>query len=69
MIAGTSTGGILALGLGMGLGAADILSFYVDRGPTIFPMTSLTADPVTGVASKGSTIDLSFLARSRAPVR
>src|SRR5262249_40387630 len=37
LIAGTSTGGILALGLGMGLSADDILKFYVDRGPTVFP--------------------------------
>src|SRR5262249_2704729 len=29
LVAGTSTGGILALGLGMGLEAADILRFYV----------------------------------------
>ncbi len=48
LIAGTSTGGILALGLGMGLPAADILKFYVERGPTVFPMTSLR-DPQTGL--------------------
>jgi predicted acylesterase/phospholipase RssA len=41
LIAGTSTGGILALGLGMGLSAADILNFYEQRGPTVFPITSL----------------------------
>jgi patatin-like phospholipase/acyl hydrolase len=41
LIAGTSTGGILALGLGMGLRASDILRFYVDRGPTVFPVTSM----------------------------
>lgn len=48
LIAGTSTGGILALGLGMGLPAASILRFYEDRGPTVFPMTSLR-DPQTGL--------------------
>lgn len=48
LIAGTSTGGILALGLGMGLSADDILKFYVDRGPTVFPVTSLR-DPNTGL--------------------
>lgn len=42
LIAGTSTGGILALGLGMGLSAADMLKFYEERGPTVFPVTSLS---------------------------
>ena len=41
LIAGTSTGGILALGLGMGLSAKTMLEFYEKRGPTVFPMTSL----------------------------
>jgi patatin-like phospholipase/acyl hydrolase len=36
LIAGTSTGGILALGLGLGLGAPDILRFYREHGPEIF---------------------------------
>lgn len=36
LIAGTSTGGILALGLGLGLNARDILSFYEEEGPKIF---------------------------------
>jgi patatin-like phospholipase/acyl hydrolase len=43
LIAGTSTGGILALGLGMGLSAQQMLEFYERRGPTVFPMTSRTA--------------------------
>jgi patatin-like phospholipase/acyl hydrolase len=37
LIAGTSTGGILAIGLGMGLSPADMLRFYRERGATIFP--------------------------------
>ncbi len=41
LIAGTSTGGIIALGLGLGLSAAEIVEFYTNRGPTIFPSTSL----------------------------
>lgn len=41
LIAGTSTGGILAIGLGIGLRAADMLKFYKMRGPEIFPITSL----------------------------
>jgi len=39
LIAGTSTGGILALGLGLGLSAQQMLDFYVQRGPVIFPIT------------------------------
>ena len=37
LIAGTSTGGILALGLGAGLSAATLRNLYVDRGCEIFP--------------------------------
>jgi patatin-like phospholipase/acyl hydrolase len=36
IIVGTSTGGIIALGLGLGLSASDILRFYEDSGPKIF---------------------------------
>jgi uncharacterized protein len=36
LIAGTSTGGIIALGLGLGLSAKDILDFYESSGPAIF---------------------------------
>lgn len=36
LIVGTSTGGIIALGLGMGMSAKDILNFYQDWGPSIF---------------------------------
>lgn len=36
LIVGTSTGGIIALGLGLGLPAKDILSFYEEKGPAIF---------------------------------
>ena len=36
LIVGTSTGGIIALGLGLGLSASDILRFYEDSGPEIF---------------------------------
>ena len=39
LIAGTSTGGILALGLGLGIPPSEILKFYKQRGPVIFPMT------------------------------
>ncbi|MBB4274137.1 CBASS cGAMP-activated phospholipase [Rhizobium mongolense] len=36
-IAGTSTGGIIALGLSLGMTAQDILRIYVDYGSEIFP--------------------------------
>ena len=36
LIAGTSTGGIIAIGLGLGLSAGDILKLYVEQGPAIF---------------------------------
>ena len=37
LIAGTSTGGILAVGLGAGIPAAELRDLYVDRGCQIFP--------------------------------
>lgn len=37
MIAGTSTGGIIALGLGLDLAAEDIVAFYREDGKRIFP--------------------------------
>ena len=36
LIVGTSTGGIIALGLGLGLSAKEILTFYEEHGPSIF---------------------------------
>lgn len=41
LIAGTSTGGILALGLGLGIPPKQILEFYRQKGPKIFPMTNV----------------------------
>lgn len=40
LITGTSTGGILAIALGMGIPAADLVGFYREHGPVIFPSTS-----------------------------
>ena len=37
LIAGTSTGGIIALGLSIGLPASEILNLYFDHGAEIFP--------------------------------
>jgi patatin-like phospholipase/acyl hydrolase len=36
LIVGTSTGGIIAIGLGIGVSAADILRLYEEQGPAIF---------------------------------
>jgi patatin-like phospholipase/acyl hydrolase len=36
LIAGTSTGGIIALGLGLGMTPREILEFYTAHGPRIF---------------------------------
>jgi patatin-like phospholipase/acyl hydrolase len=36
LIAGTSTGGILAIGLALGISARDLHQLYVERGPEIF---------------------------------
>jgi hypothetical protein len=36
LIVGTSTGGIIALGLGMDKSALEILAFYQEYGPAIF---------------------------------
>jgi uncharacterized protein len=39
LIAGTSTGGIIAIGLAMRVPASDILKLYEDQGPDIFNQT------------------------------
>ena len=64
LIAGTSTGGILALGLGMGLQAKDILDFYQQRGSRVFPAISVQDDPVLTWLAKVWDF---FARRSRAP--
>lgn len=43
LVAGTSTGGIIALGLGLGLSATAITKFYENYGPSIFPDAFLSA--------------------------
>jgi len=37
LITGTSTGGIIALALGLGMTPQEVVRFYVDKGPDIFP--------------------------------
>jgi len=41
LITGTSTGAILAVALGMGVPCREILRFYRERGPVIFPSTGV----------------------------
>ena len=41
LIVGTSTGGIIALGLGLGFSATEILAFYERLGPSIFHQNAL----------------------------
>lgn len=43
MIAGTSTGGIIALGLGAGRTAAEIRDLYTERGGLIFPRGNIVS--------------------------
>ena len=37
LICGTSTGGIIALGLGVGIKASELAKLYIERGNDIFP--------------------------------
>lgn len=50
LIAGTSTGGILAIGLAMGIPARDLLDLYVRRGPYIFGQSGGTIATTAGDA-------------------
>ena len=40
LVAGTSAGGLIALALGAGYKPSEILAFFKDRAPEIFPLTS-----------------------------
>lgn len=51
LIAGTSTGGILAIALGLGLSAGDIVRFYKKQGPAIFPLTGILDRLWRGIAN------------------
>ena len=42
LITGTSTGGIIALGLGLGIKPREIVEFYVTNGPEIFKPSYFT---------------------------
>lgn len=44
LVAGTSTGGMLALGLGAGLSATALAEIYTQRGAVVFPEFDGLAD-------------------------
>jgi hypothetical protein len=44
LIAGTSTGGIIAMGLALGLTAGELLQIYKEDGPAIFPSRRVTSN-------------------------
>lgn len=48
LIAGTSTGGILAIALGLGISARQIVEFYLEDGPAIFKRRLLHRFGLTG---------------------
>lgn len=52
LVTGTSTGGIIALGLASGLSANEILARYLEQGRTVFPRIS-RAHPVRHTLQRG----------------
>ena len=53
LVAGTSTGGILALGLAAGRSAQDLFDLYVHRGRDIFPVRRDIASIILGRWQRG----------------
>jgi len=49
LIVGTSTGGIIAAGLAMGMPARDILRIYENDGPRIFPTTNWLSEKLVSL--------------------
>jgi uncharacterized protein len=54
LVVGTSTGGIIALGLGAGMSPEEILALYIDNADLIFPprRRSVVAKPLSLVRAK-----------------
>jgi len=54
LVVGTSTGGIIALGLGAGMSPEEILALYIDNADSIFParQRSVLARPLSLVRAK-----------------
>lgn len=57
LIAGTSTGGIIALGLASGKSAEHLLDLYVTRGSEIFPPTWLGKGRLIFKGARGTIFD------------
>lgn len=81
LIAGTSTGGIIAIGLCLGYSAQDILGYYEEHGPAIFPHSGVASifasirqmgrskyDPVALAGSLNKFFGGRLLGESRAPL-
>ena len=60
MICGTSTGGIIAIGLGLGMSAGEILDLYLNNAEAIFPHSS-AIKKVNRVISGKSLYDRNLL--------
>ena len=52
LITGTSTGGLIAMGLASGMTGKDLREFYVDRGPFIFPSRKGVVGAARGLFGK-----------------
>ena len=55
LIAGTSTGGILAIGLAMGITAQELHELYIDRGHEIFGQTKSKSSVVSWLLNNAKT--------------
>jgi patatin-like phospholipase/acyl hydrolase len=66
LITGTSTGGIIALGLGLGMRPRQIVEFYVEHGPSIFRNPCGARNALQLARSKFSPAPLEFALRSPA---
>ncbi len=71
MIAGTSTGGIIALALGIGMKASDILKLYLDHGKEIFPPRNLSTNSAAAFIQKWYYLahDVGHYRYKRAPLK
>jgi len=73
LIAGTSTGGLIAMGLALGHSAKSLLALYEERGPKIFGQSegggqaTLRAASVSQIGEGSGTALSSAQARRRGP--
>ena len=55
LITGTSTGGLIAIALGLGIPAREVLDFYEKRGPEIFPSMGVQNRVTNALAASDGT--------------